>query len=208
LAPAVVALGQRVTYRAGLSPTAEPGTIRLLPSEQGGAFTWGTPRVFQHPGWRRRPAPHPYARFDVHSLDTMGIEVPLQAFALGVLTVPGIRLEVDDGRGPRIVQLPNLQLTVVPVLTPADSNADFRAAHGPLAAPWWERVPWTWVILGLLLVAGVVALLVWRRRRRRGPAAAPVARPEVRDPRAEALAALQALRAARPRGRDADDPAG
>lgn len=124
----------------------------------------------------------------------MGIEVPLQAFALGQLSVPGLRFEIDDGRGPRIYRLPTVTLTVVPVLSAADSSADFRAVHGPLAAPWWERVPWTWVILGLLGVTAIVALVVWRRWRRRAPAAAPLSAPEARDPRLEALAALAALR--------------
>jgi hypothetical protein len=84
-------------------------------------------------------------------------------------------------------------LTVVPVLTAADSNADFRAVHGPLAAPWWERVPWAWVILGVLAAVAIVALVVWRRRRR-ARASAPSAGPEARDPLAEALAALASLR--------------
>ncbi len=191
--PGVVELGQQVAYRAGVTDGGE-GTIRLLPPESEGAFTWGTPRVYRRQGWRRRPERQPYARYRVWSLDTMGIEIPLQAFALGRLSIPGLRLEIDDGRGPRIVRLPTVTLTVVPVLSAADSNADFRAVHGPLAAPWWERVPWTWVILGLLGVAAIVALMVWRRRRRRAPAAAPVTRPEARDPLVEALAALAALR--------------
>jgi hypothetical protein len=192
--PAVVELGQRVTYRAGVSDAGE-GTIRLLPPQSEGVLTWGAPRIYTRQAWRRRLEPQPLARFQLQSLDTMGIEVPLQAFALGRLSIPGLRVEIDDGRGPRLVQLPTVTLTVVPVLAAADSNADFRAVHGPLAAPWWERVPWTWVILGLLAVAAIVAWIVWRRRRRRGPALVPVARPEARDPRAEALAALAALRA-------------
>jgi hypothetical protein len=190
--PALVELGQRVSYRAGLTEGGE-GTIRLLPPEAGGVFSWGTPRIYTRQGWRRRSEPQPFARHPIQTLDTMGIEVPLQAFALGQLSVPGLRVEIDDGRGPRIVQLPTVTVTVVPVLTAADSNADFRAVHGPLAAPWWERVPWTWVILGLLVIAAIVALVVWRRRHR-AAAAAPVAGLESRDPLAEALAALASLR--------------
>lgn len=191
--PAMVELGQRTTYRFGF-PDGGIGTIRMVPQKNEGNFTWGTPRVYRHPGWSRKPERQPYARYDISSLDTMGIEVPVQAFVTGSLTLPGPQVEIDDGRGPRLVQLPSVELTVVTVLTPADSNADFRAVHGPLAAPWWERVPWTWVILGALLAAAIVALVLWRRRRRR-PAAAPVARPETRNPQAEALAALAALRA-------------
>lgn len=193
VAPAVAELGQRVTYRVGVTGS-EPGKIRLLPPEQEGAFTWGTPRVFLREGWRRRPSAKPHAPFEVQRLDTMGIEVPLQAFAHGQLSIPGLRLEIDDGRGPRVMRLPTATLTVIPVLTPADSNADFRAVHGPLAAPWWERVPWRWVILGLLILAAIAAFVLWRRRRTKAPAVAP-ARPVLLNPQAEALAALAALRA-------------
>jgi len=195
LTPSVAELGERLTLRAGLSE-GEYGMFRLLPPEADQTFTWGTPRIYTRGGWRgRRPQPQPYGRYDISSLDTMGIEVPVQAFALGPLTVPGLRLEIDDGRGPRVLQLPSVSLMILPTLSVADSNAQFRDVHGPLAAPWWERVPWTWVVLGLLVAAAIVAWIVWRRRRRRTPAMVPAARPAALDPRAEALAALAALRA-------------
>jgi hypothetical protein len=84
-------------------------------------------------------------------------------------------------------------LDVMPVLSAADSNADYRSLHAPLAAPWWERVPWTMVVLGLLLLAVAGWVMRAVRRRAAAPAAAPEALPL--DPRAEALAALTALRA-------------
>jgi hypothetical protein len=81
------------------------------------------------------------------------------------------------------------------VFTPADSAADLRALHGPLAAPWWERVAWGWVIAVALVLALLVALIARLRRRRPVvPVVAPVATAPRRDPGAEALAELAALR--------------
>ena len=75
-----------------------------------------------------------------------------------------------------------------------DSSAQLRPPRGPLAAPWWERVPWRWVGATLLIVAGVVILAIFLRRRK--PVAAPVVAAPVRrrDPTAEALAELAALK--------------
>lgn len=189
--PPVARLGERLLYRGGVSEGG-PGSVRLLPLETGGAFTWGTPKVFKNEGWRRKALPQPYARY--WDLDTMAYEIPLQIFTLGRLSIPGLLLEIDDGRGPKRYRLPMVELTVVPVLSAADSAAEFHALHGPLAAPWWERVPWTMVILGLLGVAAIVTLVVWRRPARAVQGTAPAASQESSDPLSEALAALEALR--------------
>jgi hypothetical protein len=201
--PSLTELGQRVIYR-GWVWSERPVRGRWLAPDTSAAFTWGEATVSRAEGWspfrgrtldqvkRRR-----VAAAGRHELagQALVIELPLQVFALGAVTVPGLRVEIDDGRGPRVYRLPVTTLTVTPVLTAADSNADYRALHGPLAAPWWERVPWTWVALGALLIAAALALaLWWRRRRRVAPAAAP-APASALDPRAEALAALAALRA-------------
>ena len=203
LQPPVAELGQRVLYR-GWVRAEGPAWGRWLPPDSGAAFTWGAPVVSAAVTWGdptgkrferlKRKRLDPTARHNI-SAGALFVEIPLQAFALGRLSVPGLRIAIDDGRGPRVYRLPVTTLTVVPMLTAADSNADFRAVHGPLAAPWWERVPWTWVILGLFAVSLGVALLVWWRRRRRGSPAASVPIPAARDPLAEALAALAALRA-------------
>jgi hypothetical protein len=195
LHPGATELGRVVTYRAGLSATAR-GYVRLLPVHTEGAFSWGTPRVYLRGPGKRTLERDPYTRHRFPDLDTMGIEVPLQVFALGQTEVPGLALEIDQGQGQRIVQLPPVTVFIAPVLTAADSAADFRGLHGPLSAPWWERVPWLWVGLAALLGLAITA---WRfARRRRRPVAAPVAPAPIvmrGDPLAEALAALAELRA-------------
>ena len=192
--PAIAELGQRVTYRAWVSSQSQHATARWLRPDTSAAFTWGRMNVLRR-SWLGRKPVETTGRYAISGWETLFVEIPLQAFALGKLTVPGIPIEIDDGRGPRPYRLPISTLTVVPTLTAADSNADFRAVHGPLAAPWWERVPWGWVLLGLALVAAVVAAWwAWRRRR---PVAVPAPAPAASDPRTEALAALAALRALR-----------
>ena len=202
VSPAVTELGRRVVYKAWLH-AERPASARWLPPDSGAAFTWGAPRASATATWGvptgmefeklRRKKLDVSARHDIAG-QTLLLEIPLQVFALGRQTVPGVQVEIDDGRGPRVYRLPVVTVDVLPVLTAADSNADYRALHGPLAAPWWERVPWTWVVLGLLAVAAAIAIVrAWRRRRRVAtPAAAPAS---ALDPRAEALAALASLQA-------------
>jgi len=188
--PTVAELGERVVYRASVTGGTS-GTVRWLAPDSSALFTWGAPTREESGWWRYRPVDasprHPYFGGET-------VEVPLQAFALGRLSVPGIQVEIDTGSGSRMYRLPGVTLTVVPVLTAADSNARFRAVHGPLVAPWWERVPWTPVLLGLLVLAVVVALVAWWRRRRRHTLPVPVESPVARDPQAVALAALADLR--------------
>jgi hypothetical protein len=187
----VAELGQRVTSRGWVLSQGTPVTARWMPPEASQALTWGMPTVRR--GKTRGREQHPAIPQKMTRGETLSVEIPLQAFALGKLTVPGLAVEIDDGGGPRLYRLPVVTLDVIPVLTAADSNADYRRLHAPIAAPWWERVPWRWVVLGLLALATVIALIRLWRRRRPVPAAAPAALPI--DPRAEALAALAALRA-------------
>jgi uncharacterized protein DUF4381 len=203
ISPAVAELGQRVTYKAWLR-SERPASARWLSPDSGAAFTWGAPRVSATATWGV-PASMDFGKLRRKTLDFRSrhdiagraflLEIPLQAFALGRLTVPGVRVEIDDGRGPRIYRLPAATLQIIPTLTAADSNADYRDLHGPLAAPWWERVPWTWVILGLLALAGAVVAFRWWRRRRRVAAPEKVSEAVPLGPREEALAALAELRA-------------
>jgi hypothetical protein len=126
--------------------------------------------------------------------------VPLQAFVPGVYTLPGLRFFPAYPKSatplPRdVMRFPQVTLVVAPTLTAADSTANLREVHGPLKAPWWERVPWLWIAAALVLLVGVVWLV--RRLRRRKPkivAPAPAAPAPRRDPVLEALTALAALR--------------
>jgi hypothetical protein len=172
--PGKAHVGEPVIYR-GIVVLPRGSKPRWLPPEKIEALTWGTPRPALRTG----------------AADTLSIEIPVQAFQLGAITIPGLRFEEPRLEG--VQRLPGVTLEVQPVLTPADSNAELRPARGPLPAPWWERVPWLWVVYGILALVLIVALVRWwRARRRRGPAAVPV---PVLDPAARALEALAALRA-------------
>jgi hypothetical protein len=186
--PQVGKLGERITYRGTVViPTRE--SVKFMPPRSDSLVTWGTPRTGRTKG--------------AQGVDSVWIEIPFQVFETGVHTIPGLSLIRDprpgDATPGEIRHLPPVQVPIIPTLTAADSNATLREVHGPLAAPWWERVPWMWVILGLLVAAAVVWLI--RRLRRRKPVAAPAPalRPVVakRDPVAEALADLRALKARR-----------
>jgi hypothetical protein len=189
----VAKLGERVAYHGWITGGG-PGRIRFLPPESGGVLSWGPLETRSKPRIGTRRAADPAGRYDYAAADTLFVDLGVQCFALGEVAIPGLRVEIDDGSGPRLARLPTLRMLVAPVLSAADSAADLRPPRGPLAAPWWERVPWlrvAFVVIGLAaLIAAVVALR--RRRRRAAPAVVPARAP--RDPAAEALAALAALR--------------
>ncbi|TMQ68744.1 MAG: DUF4381 family protein [Candidatus Eisenbacteria bacterium] len=197
LRPAVAKLGERVVYRVeligGFSVWQPPA---WMAPDSGTAFSWGEPRqgvtkghTFE--GVRFGPRAR---RGEAHTAtpDTAWVEIPLQVFELGIVSIPGLGFRYQaSGATPAIssARAPIARLIVMPVLTAADSNATLRPLHGPLAAPWWERVPWPWVIGGLLLlVLLALAIRTLRRRRVKAPAAAPA-----RAPLSPAAAALQAL---------------
>ncbi len=171
-----------------------PRGHRFCPAA-GGEFSWGEPRT-----GRTSLGRSPYAPYE--AADSLWLEAPLQVFATGPVSVPGPVLEItppaaDGGAAHRMVRrLPTAHLVVLPTVTAADTNAQWRALHGPVRAPWWERVPWRWVIGGALLVAALVTAFVLLRRRKPVPvtAPAPARAVAVRDPAAEALAALAELR--------------
>ena len=201
LSRSLARLGGRVIYRGRVE--VPPATeLRWEPPRSEGALEWGAPRARRLPKFEGSRGRAPESRLPA----TMEVEVPLQVFAPGYVSVPGLAFRV---RGPdgtwRRGRLPVVRLGVVPVVPPEDSSVRLRPLRGPLRAPWWETVSWRIVGAGALALAGAV-LLVVRLVRRRRPAAAAVAPRETRPPGALALAALAALRARRlpERGRFAE----
>ena len=196
VSPSPARLGQRLAYHAHI--LVEQGwRVRFDRPQQGGEFSWGEART----GRTSVFAPRNWA-LAYGAVDSVWMEVPLQVFATGALSIPGPAIEMvpNTGASGRIVRrLPTAYLVVLPTITAADSNARLRALHGPLPAPWWERVPWPLVAAGALVVAALAGLVALLRRRK--PVAAPVpaaSRPQpVRDPGVEALAELARLRALR-----------
>lgn len=194
VSPVPARLGERLTYRA--SVLTSPGTrVRFDRPAQGGEFSWGAPRT-------GRTSVNT-TRYGVYygGVDSNWIEIPLQVFATGRVSIPGLAVEViaSGPEGGRIVtRLPAVHMVVLPTITEADSNAQLRAMHGPLPAPWWERVPWTLVAAIAMLLAAIVGTIVLLRRRKPAVTApAPVRVQPARDPGAEALAQLAKLRAQR-----------
>jgi hypothetical protein len=189
IAPPAAGLGEALTYRVTVRGGG-PFKVRFLPPDAGGAFTWGRLTAWDelHPGG---PKVGPGAWIDGPAV----AEVPLQVFAHGEITVPGLLIDVDDGRGPRRLRVPTAKVAIAPTVSASDTSADLRPVRGPLAAPWWERVPWTLVTVAILALA-LAWFLWWRwRNRRKRPVVAapvPVARPV--DPLVTALNELAALR--------------
>ncbi|MFI5370061.1 MAG: DUF4381 domain-containing protein [Candidatus Eisenbacteria bacterium] len=201
LSPNIAKIGERVTYRARVIGYMK---VEWLPPEPDSIFTWGVPRSgrsLAKPPARRygKQAATPPGTPSYPRPDTSWIEIPLQAFSPGILPVPGLRFRATwsgtfspMSNGP-FQRVPMTRLIVVGIITPADSAKGLRDVHGPLPAPWWERVPWRWVAGGVALLALVVAWWMWARRARR-PVPVVAATPVRRDPLAEALAELRALR--------------
>jgi hypothetical protein len=188
VSPPFAALGERVTYRGWIA-VDHVASVQWNTPRTDDAFTWGELRSGRAPMARRVPGgPWP--------ADSVWVEIPLQVFALGEITIPGVEFQWQArGSAPRTGHLPVVQLGVPPRVAANDSAADLRPPRGPIAAPWWERVPWVWVVASVLVLTAVF-MLVDRLRRRR-PAAVPVKAPSVvkrRDPAAEALSDLAALK--------------
>jgi hypothetical protein len=179
--PSTAHIGERVTYRGRAVFQGPADAVRWLTPEPDSDLTWGPPVVRRGRAAGTDPG------------DTLYVEIPLQAFRLGTLTIPGLRFQRQDPANPQLWRLPVTRLTVTSVLTPADSNADLRPLRGPIPAPWWERVPWSWVILGLVLLA-LAALAFWMWRRRRKAPAPPM---PAEEPAAAALRRLEELKAKR-----------
>lgn len=198
ITPPTAELGERVLYRGTvvLHGGAGPSAIRWSRPDSSGVLVWGE----LAPRYARGRAPAPVgdaARGPAGAsaaFDTAWVEVPLQIFETGVVTVPGLVFEVQEGSSWTPHRLPVVRMPIVPVLAAADSNARLKPLRGPLEAPWWERVPWTFVLAALAVLA--LTWWVWRWLRRRRPAAVPVPAPAAarESPVAEALRELAALR--------------
>lgn len=185
--PAVTPLGGRVTYRGWvIVPRGTP--VRWVVPRTAGDFTWGSPVATR-------------VRAAGGLVDTVKIDVPLQVFAFGRVSVPGMRMLLSAtgaAGGPDERGLPVARMIVAPQIAPGDTSASLRAMRGPVAAPWWERVPWLLVTAVAGLLVALIALVIWLRRRRPRAVPKPVVvaapPPPRRDPLAEALAELAALR--------------
>jgi hypothetical protein len=189
-------IGDALVYRVVVK-SETPVKVRFISPSAGGAFHWGTLKAWQQSLGPRQPKPvGAGAWVDTHASGPAVAEVPLQIFALGSQSVPGLTIDVDDGRGPRRYRAPVGTVLIVPAIAANDSSAQLRAVRAPLEAPWWERVPWLRVALWGGLAGLVIGLVVWlilkRRRRAPLPAIAPAARPA--DPALVALRELAALR--------------
>lgn len=189
VAPEVATLGAALTYRVTIR-APQPFKVRFIAPEAGGAFSWGRLAAYEDRG--RNPNRVGAGAW----VDGPAVaEIPLQVFAHGQIAIPGLVVDVDDGRGPRRMRVPVAKVLIAPVLAANDTAADLRPPRGPLAAPWWERVPWP-IVIAVLLALGFAVLLWWRwRNRRRRVVAAPAAPPpRPVDPLVTALAELAALK--------------
>jgi hypothetical protein len=172
VSPPLVRIGERATYRARV--TLPRGyAVKWGEAERAPDLTWGPPAARQRGGRmppRRQGAARSQPGTPPSIVDTFWCEIPVQSFEPGRRVLAGLPFTValppQWGDRPFTHRVPQVPLDVVLTLSPADSNAQLQALHGPLAAPWWERVPWRWVIGALLAL--VLAFVLWRRLRRRG----------------------------------------
>jgi len=193
VSPSPARVGQAIRYLAVVRARREQ-KVQFQPPQSGGAFTWSNLRAGRaHPAWWKQSA--------YEAVDSVWFEARLQVFETGLVAIPGplVRVEpMPQSSGP--IRMPTAHVVIAPTVTAADSDQALRGLHGPIGAPWWERVPIVAIVVGAaLLAAWLVVLRKLRRRVRKpvrrpsAPVAAPV-RPRL-DPAAEALRALFTLRA-------------
>lgn len=187
-------VGQAILYRGAVLVWGET-KVRFEPPKSGGAYSWTNVRAGRvKPNWW-------FSRAGQTS-DSVWIEARLQVFEVGRHTIEGPVVHVGQtarSMRPVTTRLPSVTITILPTVTASDSAKGLRPLHGPVGAPWWERVPW--LLVAVLALVAIAAWVAWKRRAgrkpvtapKRSPAAAP-ARPRM-DPATEALRALTALRA-------------
>lgn len=119
------------------------------------------------------------------------IRLELQAFEVGELEIPGIRLTAETPAGMRLLEIPAQKIKVNGIIDPAQGEPQMREDTRPLPTlyqPLW----WPMVVL-LALAAAVLGFLYYRHRMNRPKPAPP---PKPRDPPdVEAYARLGALEA-------------
>ena len=195
--PSPARLGQRLVYHAWVYASfTHQQKFEFAPPATEGDFTWGTAAA------GRRTVPAGSIGHGSFQQDSVWMDVPLQVFRTGTVNIPGPVVRVRGLGGDarvRVSRLPTVHLLVLPLITAADSAATLRPLHGPLGAPWWERIPWRIVAAIAFAVLMILAFARWVASLRKPAVAAPVraaapARVAI-DPSAEALAALAALRA-------------
>jgi len=193
--PSTAHVGQAVRYLAVVKADRDQ-RVQFQPPQAGGDLSWSQLRAGRnHPRWWTQSA--------YEAKDSVWFEARLQVFATGIVSVPGITAQVDPAPGTAragAIHLPAARILIEPSVTAADSDQTLRGLHGPLGAPWWERLPMALIVTALLLVAAWVFVLRKLRRPQRklvrrpaAPVLAP-SRPRI-DPAAEALRALFTLRA-------------
>ena len=194
ITPSQLKLGERATYRGRVVLLAGVG-VHFESPVAGGAYSWGKPVVKR--GRIEDPKSLDFGK------DSVVVRIPIQIFETGIVSVPGLRLQLDRlAPSTQAVagRLPVVRVIVTPTVTAADSAAELHPVRGPLVAPWWERIAWGLVLAAAVLLAGITFLIGWWRRRKPKPTPvrAPTAGPRVRrDPTQVALASLAALRAKR-----------
>jgi len=182
-------LGDRLTYRGWVALPPRTG-LRWLAPDRTGDLRWGPIRSGRAPLKVRPEGGEPWPA------ESIWVEAPLQIFEIGMVAVPGMEFEIiaDDGT-PRRGRLRLSHVKVVATVPADDSTTQLRPPRGPIAAPWWELVPWRLVAVVAVVLALAIAVFRFFRRKKPVPkpvvAAAPVKR---RDPAAEALLRLSALR--------------
>ena len=194
LSPSSARIGQALTYRGSVLVDRDT-KVRFEPPQSGGAFTWSKVRAGREKKrwWLASHTP---------SLDSVWFEARLQVFESGRVTVQGPVVQLSQlppTTRPGSARLPNVSVTIVPTLTAADSSSELRSLHGPLRAPWWERIGWVPIVVGAIVLFVIAWVIARMRKKKPVPVAAPAASPMAprprMDPAGEALRALAALRA-------------
>jgi len=195
VSPSPARIGTALRYLAVVRAGRDQ-KVQFQPPQSGGAFTWSNLRAGRaRAAWWKQSA--------YEAADSVWFEARLQVFETGLVAIPGPLVSVEPlprSWKPGPLRMPTAHVVIAPTVTAADSNQTLRGFHGPIGAPWWERVPIVAIAVGAVLLAAWLIVLRKLRRRVRKPArrpSAPVAAPVKPrlDPAAEALRALFTLRA-------------